>query len=56
MYPLLQGKGEKMPEIPADIKRGIQDYRKAVHKQVTPVLEKVTICFLGNLIRKLEDD
>ena len=39
----LQGKGEKVPEIPAEVRRGVKDYRKAVFKQVTPVLEKVAI-------------
>lgn len=35
-----RGKGDNIPDVPAEIKRGIQDYRKAVFKQVTPVIEK----------------
>ena len=39
---IFQGKGEKVPDVPVDIKRGIKDYRKTVSKQVIPVIEKVT--------------
>ena len=40
-----QMKGEKVPEIPVEVRRGIKEYRKMVAKQVIPVLEKVR-CFL----------
>lgn len=33
-------KGEKMPEIPTEVKKGIKEYRKKVTKQVWPVIEK----------------
>jgi hypothetical protein len=34
-------KGEKVPEIPTEIRKGIKEYRKKVTKQVWPVIEKV---------------
>ncbi|XP_060591775.1 DNA ligase 1-like isoform X2 [Ruditapes philippinarum] len=33
-------KGEKVPEIPTEIRKGIKEYRKKVTKQVWPVIEK----------------
>ncbi|XP_053400625.1 myosin-9-like [Mercenaria mercenaria] len=33
-------KGEKLPEIPAEVRKGIKEYRKKVTKQVWPVIEK----------------
>lgn len=36
-----QVKGEKLPEIPVEIKKGIKEYRKKLTKHVWPVIEKV---------------
>lgn len=43
-----RGKGEKVHEIPADVRKGIQDYRKSVFKQVAPVVEKEIVIKLRN--------
>lgn len=41
MFSCSQVKGEKFPEVPTEIRKGIKEYRKRVMKQVWPVLEKV---------------
>ncbi|XP_052793985.1 putative uncharacterized protein MYH16 isoform X5 [Mya arenaria] len=33
-------KGEKLPEVPVEVRQGIKEYRKKVAKQVWPVIEK----------------
>lgn len=33
-------KGEKVPELPTEVRKGIKEYRKKVTKQVWPVIEK----------------
>jgi len=41
MLSIFKVKGEKMPEVPLEVRKGIKEYRKRVTKQVVPVIEKV---------------
>ncbi|KAH3830594.1 uncharacterized protein LOC127877437 isoform X1 [Dreissena polymorpha] len=42
-------KGEKMPEVPVEVKKGIKEYRKKVAKQVVPVIEKEVLAKLRRM-------
>lgn len=45
-------KGETFPEIPVEVRKGIKEYRKAVCKKVTPVIEREV---LNSLRAKFEE-
>lgn len=54
MHRSYQVKGEKLPEVPVEIRKGIKEYRKKVTKQVWPVIEKVSKSSVtGNVICRI---